>query len=149
MPVKPFERSFILVVSGICSFFVWKWHRFEEKHHRLERGQIMSFFSISTFCLKVFINNSTQNCHTYLISVSKLKSFEFSSKWRQKRIFYSMCLVSMLQQTKNMQFLQWILKFLTTCHHPNAISKRIKLGQPATSHFKDHSQSFKMVTDFI
>ena len=32
--------------------------------------------------------------------MSKLKSFEFSSKWRQERISYSMRLVSMFQQTK-------------------------------------------------
>ena len=48
----------------------------------------------------VFLNDAIQNCHSYLIFMSKLKSFEFSSKWRQERIFYSMRLVSMFQQTK-------------------------------------------------
>ena len=41
-----------------------------------------------------------------------------------------------------------ISKLLTTCLHPNAISKRIELGHPARSHFKDLSQRFKMVINF-
>ena len=114
-----------------------------------KRGKYCLFFSITNFCLNVFLNNAIQICQSYLISMSKLKSFEFSSKWRQERIFYLMRLVSMLQQTENLHILQWILKFMITCVHPHAISKRIKLGQPATSHLKDLSQSFKMVTDFL
>ena len=42
----------------------------------------------------------------------------------------------------------WISKFLTTCLHSSAISKWIEIWQPARSHWKDLSQSFKMVMDF-
>ena len=48
----------------------------------------------------------------------------------------------------NMKITWWVSKFFTTCLHPNAISKRTELGHPARSHFKDLSQSFKMVIDF-
>ena len=36
---------------------------------------------------------------------------------------------------------KWISKFLTTCLHSNAISKRMELEHPARSHFKDLSQN--------
>ena len=47
-----------------------------------------------------------------------------------------------------MKITYWISKFLTTCLHPNAISKRIEVGHPARSQLKDLSQIFKMVMDF-
>ena len=57
----------------------------------------------SNFSPNVSLNNTTQNGHSYMISMIKLKSFEFSLKWRQERIFDSMRLVSMLRQSKNMK----------------------------------------------
>ena len=74
--------------------FIKKWHP-------------VCFFAMVTsyFSLNVFLNNTTQNGHRYMISMIKLKSFEFSLKWRQERIFDSMRLVSMLRQSKNMKIL--------------------------------------------
>ena len=46
------------------------------------------FFAMVTnnFSLYVSLNNTTQNGHSYMISMIKLKNFEFSLKWRQERI---------------------------------------------------------------
>ena len=66
---------------------------------------ILAFHPTHDFSLNVFPYNSAQNCHSYMISMIKLKSFEFSLKWRQERISNSMRLVSMLRQSKNMKIL--------------------------------------------
>ena len=62
------------------------------------------FFAMVTrnFILDVSLNNTTQNCHSYMISMIKLNSFELTLKWRQEQIFNSMRLVSMLRRSKNM-----------------------------------------------
>ena len=50
---------------------------------------------------------------------------------------------------KKMQLLQLqLLQLWPPALYVYAISKRIKLGQPARSHLKDLSQSFKTVMDF-
>ena len=86
-------------------------------------------FPASNFSLSVFINNATQDCHSYLISMSKLKSFKFSSKWRQERIFYSMRLVSMLKQTKNIKI------------------ERFELDICSWRHFKEDLKLFNLLMD--
>ena len=72
--------------------FIKKWHP-------------VCFFAMVTsyLSLNVFLNNTTQNGQRHMISMIILKSFEFSLKWRQERFFYSMRLVSMLPQSKNMK----------------------------------------------
>ena len=68
--------------------FIKKWHP-------------VCFFAMVTsyFSLNVSLNNTTQNGHRYMISMIKLKSFEFSLKWRQERISNSISLVSMFRQS--------------------------------------------------
>ena len=72
--------------------------------------------SVLTFFLIVWLRIVTA-------TIIKLKNFEISLKWRQERIFNSMLLVSMLQQSRDMI----IFKFLRTCLHSNALSKQIKI----------------------
>ena len=73
----------------------------------IKKWRSVCFFAMVThnFSLNVFLNNTSQNCHSYMISMIKLKSFKLSLKWRQERIFNSMRLVSMLRQSKNMKIL--------------------------------------------
>ena len=146
--LKIFKKSSICDIAGLGNFIHLKWQRIEEKHHWLKKMQISAFFPTITFSLNIFINGATQSRYSYLISMSKLKSFKFSLKWRQERNFNSKRFVFMLQQTKNTKILWWAFPIPDNLY-PNAISKRKKLEQPARSHLKDLSQSFKMVTDFV
>ena len=66
-----------------------------------------------------------------------------------KKSSINIFLVFSLWINKNMQLLQLhILQLWPPTLYLYAISKRIKLGQPARSHLKDLSQSFKTVMDF-
>ena len=60
-------------------FFIKKWHP-------------VCFFAMvtSNFSHNVYPNNTTQNGHRYKKSMIKLKSFEFSLKWRQEQKFNSL-----------------------------------------------------------
>ena len=66
--------------------FIKKWHP-------------VCFFAMvtSNFSLNVSLNNTTQNGHRYMISMIKLKSFEFSLKWRKEQISDLLCKISMLE----------------------------------------------------
>ena len=75
-----------------------------------------------------------ENSKIFKILLRKSLSFFLSfSPWINKKI-----------QLLQLQLLQLWLPAL----YVYAISKRIKLGQPARSHLKDLSQSFKTVMDF-
>ena len=82
--------SFVVIEQSLIK----KWHP-------------VCFFAMltSNFSLNISLDNTTQNGHSYMIFMIKLKSFEFSLKRRQERIFNSMRLVSMLRQSKNMKIL--------------------------------------------
>ena len=90
---KIFERSSNCDVAGLSSFFCLEMASDWRKISLIEKRQILAFFPTIDFSFNVFINIATQSCHSYLISMSKLKSFKFSLKWRQERIFNSKHLV--------------------------------------------------------
>ena len=93
------------------------------------------------FSVSVYINDAAQDFLSYLLSMSKLKSF----KWHQKQIFNSMRFISKLEWRQPMKI---TVNFLTTHLHPKALSKWVELGHLARSYLKDLSQSFKMITSF-
>ena len=48
---------------------------------------------MSNFSLPIFVNDAAQDCLSYSLSMSKLKSFKFSLKWHQEQISNSICLI--------------------------------------------------------
>ena len=128
-------------VAGNCSLIRLEMAKVWRKKSLIEKNDHFDFFPMSNFCLFVFFNDAAQDCLSYLLSMSKLKSF----KWRQKQIFNSMRFISKLEWRQPMKI---TVNFLTTHLHPKALSKWVELGHLARSYLKDLSQSFKMITSF-
>ena len=102
---KIFEKTSKCDVAGLCSFIRLEMAKDLRKILLIEKMPISAFPPTRNFSLNVFLNNASQNCHSYMISMIKLKSFEISLKWHQERIFNSMHLVFMGRQSKNMKIL--------------------------------------------
>ena len=84
-------------VAGHCSFIRLEMANVWRKISLIEKSANFIFFPMSNFRVAVFVNDAAQDCLSYFLSMSKLKSFKFSLKWRQKQISNSMRLIFMLE----------------------------------------------------
>ena len=100
--------------------FIKKWHP-------------VCFFAMVTsyFSRNVSLNNTTQNGHRYMISMIKLKSFEFSLKWRQEQISHLMRSIFMFLLCRNIE------------------TKRIESKICSWRHFKENLKFFILIMDIM
>ena len=84
-------------VAGHCNFICLEMAKVQRKKIIDWKKCSFHFFPISNFSLSIFVNNAAQDYLSYLLSMSKLNSFEFSLKWRQEQISDSMHLIFMLK----------------------------------------------------
>ena len=81
--LKLCKKSSKCDVAGHCSFIRLEMAMVWRKKSLIEKSAYFNFFPMSNFSLSVFVNNAAQDCHSYSLSMSKLKSFKSFLKWRQ------------------------------------------------------------------
>ena len=91
------EKSSKCDVAGHCSFIHLEMAKVWRKKSLIEKSAHFNFFPMSNFSLSILVNDAAQDCLSYSLSMSKLKSFKFSIIWRQKQISNSMRLIFMLE----------------------------------------------------
>ena len=84
-------------VAGHCSFIRLEMAMVWRKKSLIEKNDHFNFFPMSNFCPFVFFDDAAQDCLSYLLSMSNLKSFKFSLKWDQEQISDLMHLIFMLE----------------------------------------------------
>ena len=79
-----------------------------------------------------------------------LNKRKFKNLWNypEKKFIDIFFLCFLWSNEKVQLFLTWLLQFWPSALYPYVISKRIKLQQPAWSHFEALLKSFKTVMDF-
>ena len=106
------EKSSKCDVAGNRSFIRLEMAKVWRKKSLIEKSAHFNFFPMSNFGLSVFVNDAAQDCLSYSLSMSKLKSFKFSLKWHQEWNFYSIHSNSILQLSENMKILYWVFQIL-------------------------------------
>ena len=76
--LKLCKKSFKCDVAGHCSFIRLEMAMVWRKKSLIEKSAYFNVFPMSDFSLSVFVNNAAQDCLSYSLSMSKLKSFKFS-----------------------------------------------------------------------
>ena len=95
--LKLCKKSSKCDVAGDCSFIRLEMAMVWRKKSPIEKSAYFNSFPMTNFSFSVFVNYAAQDYRSYLLSMSKLKSFKFSLKWRQERIDNSMRLIFMLE----------------------------------------------------